>query len=319
MKISKNAATYFTANLMTKFAAFFLIPVYTVFFTPTEYGILNIIQISASFVFIFYTLGLRGALTRFFFDHGYNSTGQKKLIGNILVFTFVVGFILSLTLTIFGNKISINFFKDVPFFPYLLIAVWTAFFRIFHQIKLTIFQIKQKAFYYTLLDSGFILSNIIFTIIIVAFLKKGITGKIYLDIILISIFAIISFISLLKDIKLNFDFKILKEPLKFSIPLIPHMLSGFLLSAIDRIFLEQIKDLHEVGLYSLAFNIAMILYIVIDAVRLSYTPYFNKKAITEGDKAKPEFAKNTTYGFAIYAILGIIVTLFSKELIILVT
>ncbi len=317
-KTSQNAMIYFAANLITKFAAFFLIPVYTIFFSPANYGILNMIQIIVSFIFIFYTLGLKGALQRFFFDYKDNNSSQRKLVGNILTFNIIIGLTLSVILSIFGRKLSDYIFDDIAFFPFVLIGIWTAFLKIFHQLKLTILQIKQKAFFYTLLDSGFILSSIILTIIFVVILKLGLLGKVYLDISLTAIFAGISLFSLRKDVILNFDFKRIKEPLKFSLPLVPHMLSGFLLAAIDRVFLEQLKGLNQVGLYSLAFNIAFLMYVLIDAVRLAYTPYFNKKALAEGDKAKPEFAKLTTYGFAIYTFIGIVMILFSKELITLI-
>ena len=317
-EISKSTTIYFGANFITKAAAFFLIPVYTIFFSPEEYGILNIISITANFIFIFIILGLKGAIQRFSFDFSDRDVRQRKFFGIITLFTFLTGLSLSIFLTVFGDKIFPVFFKDVPFSPFLLIAVWIAFFRIFHQIKLAIFQIRQQAFFYTLLDSGFILANILLTIVVVVFLKKGLTGKIYLDLILISVFSIVSLVLLVKDIKINFEFKQLKAPLKYSLPLIPHMLSGFLLAAIDRIFLERMIGLNDVGIYSLAFNIAMILYLFIDAIRLSYTPYFNKTALKEGDKAKSKFAKITTYGFLIYTLVGIFLIIFSKELITLI-
>ena len=314
-KISKNTATYFIANAITKVAAFFLIPVYTIFLTPEEYGMLNIIGVTANFLFIFFILGLKGAIRRFSFDFEDQSIGQKKLIGIITIFTFIIGGTLSIFLTLFGNKIFPFFFKNTPFFPYLFTAIWIAFFRIAHQIKLVIFQVRQQAFFYTLLDSGFILANILLTIVVVVLFKKGLTGKIYLDFFLIALFSVISTILLIKDIKINFNLKLLKEPLKFALPLIPHMLSGFLLAAIDKIFIERITGLNDVGLYSLAFNIGMILYMFIEAIRLSYTPYFNKMVIKEGDSAKPKFAKLTTYGFLLYSVAGIFLILFSKELI----
>ena len=100
--------------------------------------------------------------------------------------------------------------------------------------------------------------------------------------------------------------------------MVPHMLSGLLLSSIDRIFLERMRGLADVGIYSLAFNLGMVLYIFIESVRLSYAPYFNKTAMREGESAKPKFAKYTTYGFLIYSLAGAFLILFSKELISLI-
>lgn len=314
-EISKSATIYFVANIFTKAVAFFLVPVYTIFFTPEEYGILNVIIITADFIYIFYILGLKASISRFIFDYEHQSDKQKKFLGLITVFTFIVGLFLSIVFSIFGKNFFPLFFKEVPFFPFLFIAIWIAFFRIFWQIKLAIFQVRQQAYFYTLLDSGFIIANVLLTIVIVVIFKKGLLGKVYMDFALILVFSIISLILLVKDIKLNFKFKQLKAPLRFSLPLIPHMLSGFLLAAIDRIFLERFADLSQVGLYSLAFNIGMILYMFINAVRLSYTPYFNKTAVKEGKKANPKFAKFTTYGFLLYTVAGIMLILFSKEFI----
>ena len=314
-KITKNTFVYFAANIITKAAAYLLIPIYTIYLSPAEYGILNIIGIVSALLFIIIILGLKSAISRFTPEYPDRSSLQKKFLGNITCFVALTGIIAAFTLSYFGELIFGALFSDVPYFPFLFIAVWMSFFKLFKTLKLAIFQVRHQAVRYSVLEYGFILANIILTVVVVAFLKKGLSGKIWLDFILAALAALVSIVLLIKDIKPNLNFKEIAAPLKYSIPLIPHMLAGFLLSAIDRIFLEQLTDLSMVGIYSLAFNIALLIQMFTESVRLSYTPFFNETAIKQGKKANPAFARYTTYGFLLYTAAGVLLIVFSKEFI----
>ncbi len=72
-----------------------------------------------------------------------------------------------------------------------------------------------------------------------------------------------------------------KFALTFNIPLIPYYLSQVLLNQSDRIMIEKMVGKAEVGLYGVAYNMAITLTFVLNAINNSYVPWFYNK-IKEG-------------------------------------
>lgn len=74
-----------------------------------------------------------------------------------------------------------------------------------------------------------------------------------------------------------FSFKIWKYALAFAIPLLPHYLSGVLLSSSDRIMIEKMIGLSEAGIYSLAYSVSQIMMIFNTALLQTTEPWLYKK------------------------------------------
>ena len=70
--------------------------------------------------------------------------------------------------------------------------------------------------------------------------------------------------------------------LAFNIPLIPHYLSSQILNQADRIMIGNMIGKGEAAIYSVAYNIAAIMQIVITAINSSFTPYMYK-SIKDGE------------------------------------
>lgn len=64
-----------------------------------------------------------------------------------------------------------------------------------------------------------------------------------------------------------------KYILVFCVPLIPHFLSTQILSKFDRIMIDRMCSTSDVAVYSLAYNLSMLMLIVSDALLAAYTPY----------------------------------------------
>lgn len=75
----------------------------------------------------------------------------------------------------------------------------------------------------------------------------------------------------------HFDRKYWKHALKFNIPLIPHFLSQTILSQSDRIMIKTLVGEGATGIYSLAYNISMIMSIINTSIQNTLSPWIYKK------------------------------------------
>jgi|GEM_PF-1146333 len=103
--------------------------------------------------------------------------------------------------------------------------------------------------------------------------------------------------------------------LSYSIPLIPYALSTTILAQVNRLFLAEIS-LSEVGIYSFASNIAMLIYIISLALHRSFQPYLFE-ALRDNKGYKNQLKRNIGifYFFYIGFIFGteILILIFGNE------
>lgn len=95
--------------------------------------------------------------------------------------------------------------------------------------------------------------------------------------------------------KNTFSKKYWKYALSFNIPLIPYYLSQVIFNQSDRIMISHISGTDKAGLYGVAYNLAMLLNFVLNAINNAYIPWFYGK-IKEG---KAEDNKPIANGIAI--------------------
>lgn len=62
--------------------------------------------------------------------------------------------------------------------------------------------------------------------------------------------------------------------LKFNIPLLPHYLSGTILNQADRVMIQSLVGTTEVAIYSVAYNVGMLMQLFTNAINSSFTPWF---------------------------------------------
>ena len=65
-----------------------------------------------------------------------------------------------------------------------------------------------------------------------------------------------------------------KSALIYSLPIIPNLLSAFILNVSDRIFIEKYIDLKSLGIYSLGYQLAGGLAVIGGAFYGAYNPCF---------------------------------------------
>lgn len=81
------------------------------------------------------------------------------------------------------------------------------------------------------------------------------------------------YISMMRKGKLLFDKSYWKYALLFNLPLLPHYLSQVILNQSDRIMIEKMCGISEVGYYSVAYSLAMVMQIFNSAISSTMNPW----------------------------------------------
>ncbi|MFD1173227.1 lipopolysaccharide biosynthesis protein [Oceanobacillus picturae] len=275
-KFFSNSILYVLGSMMTPALGLIMMPIYTNYLSPAEYGTMTTIQTLSGMFQLFLLLSLHGAVTRFFYDYLNDKERQKEYLGSIFTFVFIFSTFLSLLLLIFHNSIGSLLFSNIPINPYFFYLVGLSWTSSLFALPLALWRAEEKA-------GLFVLANItksILIMIVASFLiivvGLGAEGVLLAHFIISVIFVITSFTISRKSLKINLKSTYIKNSLIFSIPLLPHVASGWIIKSSDRVILEKFVDLGELGFYSLAAQVATVLSLFYTGVNSALVPRYTR-------------------------------------------
>jgi O-antigen/teichoic acid export membrane protein len=136
-------------------------------------------------------------------------------------------------------------------------------------------------------------------------------GPIYASLIIGVIFAVYYAFALRRYIKIAFSFDALKYMLTFSIPLLPFTLSSVILDQFDRVMINKYSGFADAGLYSFAYNVGMLVTLVLSALQQAWAPDYFKNM---DEKNHAQLDSDIVRMLIIIAIAGLSLILFGREL-----
>ena len=287
------------------------LPIYSLYLSPEEFGIYAYTNAFQSIFIVLSTLSISSYLLRFYFDKGEND--QKLMFGSIFLFLSIVNIIFLLFLLILMPIFVPVISSTVPFKPYFLLMIATVFFEYIYIIPQVIWRVKKQALNYVIFAASRMLLIQIFTLIMIINYDMGILGRYWANLSISAVFSLLVISTIYSHCKFFLDSKIIKEALKFSIPILPAALLGIIYNSIDKIILIQFFDLEQLGLYSVASSIAFVILV-------SSLGYYKavEPVIFENFKS-PTFTEtiDNINKFQLYILFSIslVTVLFAKEII----
>ena len=275
-QLLKNASTYFGANILNGLIPFLLLPILTRFLSVESYGEVAIFQTLYMALSAFVGITIAGAADRKFFDDGTSSE-----LANFIGACFQICLFLTMTTTIvfllFKNQASaiLGISMDYIFYAILVSVSLVAI-----QIRLGQWQVRGRAFAYGFMQVSQSSSIVILAVVMVVIFNLDALGRIYAQVFICGLFAMISIFLLLRDNLLNFvswNPHHIRESLNFGIPLMPHVMGVFLLTMIDRFVIASELGIGQSGIYMLAAQLATLVALVHEAINKAFLPWLYEK------------------------------------------
>ena len=137
-----NAAIYALANILNGAIPFLLLPILTRVFTPEEYGLVTLISAVIAIMGAFTGLSVHGAVSVKYFD---KEIDHPKFVGASLLVLAGSTLVVLLFLLVMGDKLSqlIHLPKQ-----WLIIAAIASAAQFVINIRLTMWQVQEKAIQY---------------------------------------------------------------------------------------------------------------------------------------------------------------------------
>ncbi len=309
----KHSVIYGLGNISSKLVGFLLLPLYTEHLTVDEYGILTILEISTQILVSIFSFNISTAMLRWVAET-VDKDHQKTIVFTTLVSTTVISILLFLIAIPFTNELSTLFFGTNKFSNYIVLLFLTSSLGIHNLFPLTLMRLREKSVMFATLNTLMFTITLLLNFYFIAHLKMGVEG-ILISLLIGQIFLSLITIPLVKaNINLKFQFSILKEMLSYGLPLVFTTVFALLLTMSDRFIIKYFHGDASVGIYSLGHKIASVInMLIIQSFQLGFLPIAYKKA-GEPDSQR-FFSKTLTYYTFVLIISALAISLFSKELI----
>jgi len=250
-KLVNNSLVFAIGNFGSRIVSIILVPLYTYYLSTAEYGTVDLVTTTTTMLLPIISLSIYQAVFRFAMD---SQESNSEVLTNSIMITIIGAFI---ALFIYPVLSFFDISKNLLSYLYVIL-VFQAFQNLIAQYARAIGKVKIFAFNGILQTLVLGISNIVFLII----LSYGVNGYL-LSIVLSNIISIIYLsvsINILKDIKFNkINQSLIKNMLKFSIPLIPNSFMWWLINASNRYFIIYFRGVEVNGLFSVANKIPALL------------------------------------------------------------
>ena len=256
-QLMKNTIIIAIGKLSTQIISYLLLPLYTSQLDPSEYGNYDFICTLSVFLCPIITLLMEESMFRYLIDAD-SKVQRKKIITQTIIYTFfgtVLFTIIAALIMGFGTDYTPMYITAIITFVIsnILIGLSNALSRGLGKIKL-----------YSV--SNFILgiSTIILNIVFILALNAGAEGLLWANTIA-NAFTAIVILGILKLPKYigKIDKPLMKDMIKYSVPLVPNSISWSIINMSDRIILTQMVSSAANGIYAMANkfpNIINVLY-----------------------------------------------------------
>ena len=253
--IIKGTIAVSIANAGSQIINIILLPVYTRYLTPEDFGIFSLVNLIITFMALIYNPGIMTASIRMF--HQTEKVKERQvLIGSLFVFFVVIPIIPILLSVVFGDFIFNIIFSEFSFYPFGLMALILAFFTQPNKTWITLKTLEHKLHKTAIYSIIAVVLSAITSVVLIVQYNMGAIGRV-IGMFPSAIFLfIISFSSIKKFSENKWSSQSIKKQISFGAPLIIGLWSLQLLNFTGSYLLERLMGIDQVGLFGFATTVA---------------------------------------------------------------
>lgn len=310
---------YGLENLSHQIVALFLLPVYTRFLTPEDYGVMAIAGIFMTIIKYISELGLRSAWTRFYKLKKTHSWTLKQVEDTAIIVMIITTVIFGVLFIFSASFLSQFWFKSTKYTFVFKLSGLTLILQLLFHIPQQRRKVAERAASNVAHSLIALFIGISINIYLIVFLKWGLKGIYYGPVFTMIIVVLINLQSWIKA-KWDFDKSLLFSMLKYSIPILFGNLSIWIVNLSDRWVLNLFVSLEEIGIYQVGYRMGMGIGFVVIAFKTALPQVSYRVAQDNSERDAKSFFSKIFFLYPVICGLPVIaLSIFSKDLMMILT
>jgi O-antigen/teichoic acid export membrane protein len=285
-------AAYQVADVVSKFIAVLLLPVYTRYITPSGYGVVELLANGVIFVSIVVRFGIIEAFLRFYFTDE-DADRRDALARRAVRFLLLTSTLTAIVLAALAGPLSklILGYRAVPIFLIAVLGLW-AFTNL--ELAYGLLRVEERIRTYAVASLVNVLMTIAFSLVLVVGLHKGARGLLLGNYAASTIVLLGLWWTMRHRLRPRpHTGERLRSLLRFGLPTMPAEISVYALSIVDRYYIYHARSPSQAGLYSIAVKLAGGVAFIVRAFQYAWPPL--AYSVTDDEEAARLYGLVTTY------------------------
>jgi len=318
-RLGKDLAVYGGADFLFKLVQFALIPVYSRLLSVGDFGILALLQVSATLTGILVNLGVNYAIQRFYFDKDIPEHRRP-----LLVTTGLVQLLITATLMLSVLAIGLHGMRDQLALNYgigwtlVALALATVLPDQIAQYALDTSRLQFAPFKFCAIAMVKNVAGLLLGLWLLVERDMGLAGLLLGNLVASLAAVPLGLWLIRRDLTLGIDRDYLRTLLRFGTPFIFTAAAYWAFGSLDRWMLAWMTDEVQVGLFSMAFKFASLMTLVIGAFHQAWIPVAMRMA-QEETEYRADFSMMFSLWLFILSVMALGLALFNDEVMVLLT
>ena len=303
----KDTAIYGLSSIVGKFLNYLLVPLYTYLLANTDdYGIVTNLYAWTALLLVILTYGMETGFFRFANKEGYDA---KQVYRTAYIALLSSSVLFAALCVVFQQPIA-NVLDYPNHSEFIALMAVTVAIDAFASIPFAYLRYQKRPILFATLKLLFVLLNIGFNILFLVILDKTDVIYVFISNILATSIQTLCLLPFCLPRGARFSWSVLREMLRYSLPLLILGVAGIMNQTLDRILFPKLYPYEDanaqLGIYGACFKVAMVMMMFTQAFRYAYEPFvFSKHKNRQSAEAYADVMKYYII-FSFLILLGVI-------------
>ena len=289
-RLGKHSLIYGVGGLIQRIVAVLLLPLYTRYLSPSDYGAIEALVALSAVIFALLRAGIQSSFFRFYFQAD-DDRGRLTIVRTSFWFTMGTATLALAAGLVFAGAIAQALYGSTEHTD-LVRAAFVGLWASMNYDQLTaLFRVEERSVSFALASLTNVAVTIGATILLVVVFDKGPLGVLVGNFSgTLAVYAVLLAYRR-TQLGLEFDRDVFRRMTAWGMPFVPSVLALNAIDFSDRFFLSRLRDQHELGLYAIGMRISAALLFLLAAFRTAWPAF--AYSIRDDREAK------RTYGFVL--------------------
>ena len=272
--LAKETAIYGLSSIIGKFLNYLLVPLYTYVLARTaDYGIVTNLYAWTALLLVILTYGMETGFFRFANREDYD---PKQVYRTAFVSLLTTSTLFAVLCVVFRQPIAngLGYAEHAEFIAMMAVTVALDAFAC---IPFAYLRYQKRPILFAALKLLFVVLNIAFNLLFLVVLGKNDVVYVFISNILATTIQTLCLLPFTLPRGARFSWPVLKEMLRYSLPLLVLGVAGIMNQTLDRILFPYLYPYDDadaqLGIYGACFKVAMVMMMFTQAFRYAYEPF----------------------------------------------
>jgi O-antigen/teichoic acid export membrane protein len=310
----RHGTMYSVAIAAGKFSSFLLLPVYTRYLTPTDYGIMELLDLTCFVAASLLSVRLADSMLYHYFASSKQEV-REAILSTAFLGSALLGCVAAALGWLAAPLVSQLVFSSAKYIHYFRLVFLAVGFSLPQSVGYTYLRAQNRSSLFCAVSIGRLLFQVALVLSLLIVCRMGFAALVWTSLVTYALEALCACWYVLRGIQLSFDFRLFRKLAAYGAPLVIGSLGMLVLHFGDRYFLQHYVSLAQIGIYALAYKLGML----VAHAQTPFTQYWSAQMFpimrrADGGKA---YVRVVTYYVVASLFIGLALALFSRPLLVM--